>query len=151
MDRMGEPINILLVDDDEDCRLMIRDAIEEAGVKNNIYEVSSGKEALDFIYRRGGYEDAPRPGLIYLDIDMPGISGQEVLRAIKSDERYKDIPVVMMTGLNDDREKLEAAKNGANSYTVKPSDPVEFMRTIIEATNYWIYIHQRPNVDGDER
>jgi len=150
MERRGEPITILLVDDDEDCRLMIRDAIEEAGVQNNVYEVSSGEEALDFVYKRNGYEDAPRPGLIYLDIDMPGMSGQEVLKKIKSDDRYKDIPVVMMTGLNDEKEKLEAARNGANSYTLKPTDPVEFMKTVIEATNYWIYIHKRPHVDGDE-
>lgn len=138
----NELVKILIVDDDEDSRLMIIEAIREAGVQNEIYEVSSGEEALDFVYRRGKYKDAPRPGLIYLDINMPGMSGQEVLKTLKSDPKYKDIPIVMVTGLVDEEEKREAARNGANSYTIKPSDPLEFMKTVIEATNYWIYIHQ---------
>ncbi|MDZ7262914.1 MAG: response regulator [candidate division KSB1 bacterium] len=138
-------IKILLVDDEEDSRLLIREAIEEARVSNGVYEVGSGEEALDFLYRRGKYTNAPRPGLIYLDIQMPGMSGQEVLKQIKSNEDFKDIAVVMMTGLDDSEEKKLAAQNGANSYTVKPSNPEEFLRTVIEATNYWLKIHRYPN------
>ena len=135
-------IKILLVDDDEDCRLMFKDAIKDANIRNDIYEVNSGEEALDFIFKRGKYHDAPTPGLVYLDIDMPGISGQEVLKVLKSDERVHKIPVVMLTNLNDEKEKRTAAQNGANSYTVKSSDPLKFISTIIEATNYWLCIHQ---------
>src|SRR3954449_10827344 len=69
--RDEKPITILLVDDDADCRMLIRDAIAECKVGNNIFEVSNGKEALDFLFRRGPYANAPRPGLIYMDIEMP--------------------------------------------------------------------------------
>lgn len=141
-------IKILLVDDDEDCRLMIRDAIRDANLKNDVHEVSSGEEALDFIFKKGKHKEAPTPGLIYLDIDMPGISGQDVLKKIKSDEKTKNIPVVMLTNLNDEKEKLMAAQNGANSYMVKSSDPLNFISTVIEATNYWLCIHQHIQYNG---
>jgi CheY-like chemotaxis protein len=140
-----ELVNILLVDDDEDCLMFIKDAIEDGNIRNPIYEVTSGQEALDFLYRRGAHADAPETGLVYLDIEMPGMSGQEVLQAIRSDSVFDNIPVVMMTGVTDDKEKVEAAKNGANSYTVKPHDPVEFMKTVVEATCYWIDVHKRPH------
>src|SRR5688572_9519853 len=71
-DGSGEPIAILLVDDDPDCRMLIRDAISESKVSNRVFEVSNGAEAMDFLCRRGSYADAPKPGLIYLDIEMPG-------------------------------------------------------------------------------
>ena len=138
-------VSILLVDDEEDSRFLIREAIEEARVGNGVYEVASGEEALDFLYQRGEYANAPRPGLIYLDIEMPGMRGQDVLKQIKSNNAFKDIAVVMMTGLDDGVEKKLAAQNGANSYTVKPSNPEEFLKTVREATNYWIKIHRYPN------
>jgi len=138
-------INILLVDDDEDCLLFIKDAIEDGNITNPVYEVTSGEEALDFLYRRGAHTDAPEIGLVYLDIEMPSMNGQEVLKAIRGDRRFDCLPVVMMTGVTDDSEKAEAAANGANSYTVKPHDPAEFMKTVVEATHYWIDIHKRPS------
>ena len=70
----------------------------------------------------------------------------DVLKAIRSDERFDDLPVVMMTGIEDDAEKEEAARNGANSYTVKPDDPGEFLKTVVKATRYWVAIHDRPHV-----
>ena len=146
---MRDGVNILLVDDDEDCRLLIKDAIMDGRIDIPVYEVGSGEEALDFLYRRGVYADAPRPGLIYLDIMMPGLSGQEVLRELRGNGEFSDIPVVMMTSLEDDQEKEMAAKNGANSYTVKPKDPLEFMKTVMEATDYWINIHKRPERAGE--
>src|SRR5918993_3275925 len=95
----SRPITILLVDDDPDCRMLIRDAIAECKVSNAVFEVENGQEALDFLHRRGPFADAPRPGLIYLDIEMPGMDGQETLRAIKSSRHLREIPVVMMTGV----------------------------------------------------
>lgn len=140
------PITILLVDDDPDCRMLIRDAIEQGHLNNDVYEVDCGQKALDFLYRRPPYESAPRPGLIYLDVEMPGIDGQQVLKTVKGDPALREIPVVMMTGLNDDVQKRLAAANGANSYTVKPTDPVSFLQTVLAATNYWLCIHQSPHV-----
>lgn len=135
-------VNMLLVDDDEDCLMFIHAAIEDGNIRNPVYSVTSGEEALEFLYRRGKHADAPDIWLIYLDIEMPGMSGQDVLKALRSDRSFDHVPIVMMTGIDDDNEKLEASRNGANSYTVKPHDPAEFMRTVIQATRYWIDIHK---------
>ncbi|TKJ40728.1 two-component system response regulator [candidate division LCP-89 bacterium B3_LCP] len=129
---------ILLVDDDEDCRLIIRDCIEESQVEGDIFEVTSGEEALAFISNEAPYEDAPRPGLIYLDIDMPGIDGVEVLQSLKEDKKTKDIPVVMLTALDDEETMLKVAKHGANSYYVKSNDPLRFFETVKRATDLWL-------------
>ena len=141
----GEAINILLVDDDEDCRFLIREAISECKILNHVHEVPDGKTALDFVFRRGLYVNAPRPGLIYLDIEMPGMNGQEVLRVIKSTPELRDIPVVMMTGVCDENQMERAAQNGANSYTLKPANAEQFLRTVLDSTNYWMKIHQYPD------
>ena len=141
----AQPVTILLVDDDEDCRQLIRDAIEQGKLDNPVFEVSSGAEALAFLQRQGPYADAPRPGLIYLDIEMPGMNGQETLKAIRSDPRFADVAVVMMTGVTDDQQKRLAMANGANSYTNKPTDALTFMQTVMQSTNYWLRIHQFPS------
>lgn len=138
-------ITILLVDDDPDCRMLIRDAINECKVSNSVYEVSNGKEALEFLQKRGPWKDAPRPGLIYLDLEMPGMNGQETLKAIRSDQSLRNIPVVMMTGVADEKEMQQAAANGANSYTLKPANVEQFLRTVLASTSYWLTIHQYPD------
>src|SRR5207248_7592502 len=91
-DAAGEAIVILLVDDDPDCRLHIRDAIAESKITNRVFEVANGQEALDFLHRRGSFTDAPQPGLIYMDLEMPGMDGQEALRLIRADSTFRDIP-----------------------------------------------------------
>lgn len=140
-----EPITILLVDDDDDCRSLIRDAIAECKVSNEVHETRNGREALDFLQRKGAFADAPRPGLIYLDIEMPGLDGQSVLKEIKSNPALRDIPVVMMTGVSDEKQMAEAARNGANSYTLKPASADQFLRTVLASTAYWLKIHQYPS------
>jgi CheY-like chemotaxis protein len=135
-----QPITILLVDDDPDCRMLIRDAITNCKVSNSVYEAANGKEALEFLRRHG----APRPGLIFLDLEMPGMNGQETLKNIKADEDLRDIPVVMMTGVTDENEMKAAAVNGANSYTIKPANAEQFLRTVLASTSYWLTIHQYP-------
>lgn len=142
--RNDQPITILLVDDDPDCRMLIRDAIAECKVSNDVHEVCNGREALDFLNRRGRFADAPRPGLIYLDIEMPAMDGQQTLKEIKGSPDLRDIPVVMMTGVSDETQMKQAAGNGANSYTLKPANAEQFLRTVLASTNYWLMIHQYP-------
>ena len=144
----AQPVTILLVDDDQDCRQLIRDAIEHGMLDNPVFEVSSGEEAMAFLKREGAYANSttPRPGLIYLDIEMPGMGGQETLKAIRKDARFADIAVVMMTGVTDDAQKRMAMANGANSYTNKPTDALTFIQTVMHSTNYWLRIHQFPAV-----
>ena len=142
--RNDQPITILLVDDDPDCRMLIRDAIAECKVSNDVHEVANGQEALDFLHRRGRFACAPRPGLIYLDIEMPQMDGQATLKEIKATPALRDIPVVMMTGVCDEAQMKQAAANGANSYTIKPASAEQFLRTVLASTNYWLTIHQYP-------
>lgn len=142
--RDNHPITILLVDDDPDYRMLIRDAITECKVSNDVHEVCNGQEAIDFLHRRGRYANAPRPGLIYLDIEMPHMDGQSTLKEIKASPQLRDIPVVMMTGVCDEAQMKTAAANGANSYTIKPANAEQFLRTVLASTNYWLTIHQYP-------
>ena len=145
----AQAVTILLVDDDEDCRQLIRDAIEQGKFDNPVFEVSSGEEALAYLKREGPFAEAPRPGLIYLDIEMPGMGGQETLKAIKKDPRFADIAVVMMTGVTEDSQKHMAMASGANSYTNKPTDALTFIQTVMHSTNYWLRIHQFPKPEAD--
>src|SRR4051812_11207106 len=138
------PITILLVDDDPDCRMLVRDAIAECKVSNQVFEASNGIQALEFLNRAEHETDAPRPGLIFLDIEMPGMDGLETLRRIKATPHLRDIPVVMMTGVCGEAEMKLAAERGANSYTLKPANAEQFLRTVLAATNYWLTIHQYP-------
>ena len=140
----SEPITILLVDDDADCRLLIRDTIADCKVSNKVYEASNGADALDYLYQRGRFKGVPRPGLVYLDIEMPGMDGQETLRQIRSNPDFREIPVVMMTGVSDEAQMQQAAANGANSYTIKPANAEQFLKTVLASTNYWLNIHQYP-------
>ena len=140
----SEPITILLVDDDADCRLLIRDAIAESKVSNQVFEVANGRAALDYLYGRGPHAGAVTPGLIFLDIEMPGMDGQTTLKHIRSDPRFREVPVVMMTGVCDEQQMQLAALNGANSYTIKPANAEQFLRTVLASTNYWLTIHQYP-------
>jgi len=140
----NEPISILLVDDDADCRLLIRDAIAECKVSNKVFEVENGHEALAFLSGKGEFVNKPRPGLIYLDIEMPGMDGQETLKRIRANPDLREVPVVMMTGVADEAQMKLAAINGANSYTIKPANAEQFLRTVLASTNYWLSIHQSP-------
>src|SRR5438045_6069879 len=89
--RNDAPITILLVDDDPDCRMLIRDAIAECKVSNDVHEACNGREALDFLHRLGPHANAPRPGLIFLDIEMPQLDGQQTLKEIKGSPELADI------------------------------------------------------------
>ena len=124
--------------------MLIRDAINESKVSNYVYEAANGQEAIDFLLCRGEWANAPRPGLIYLDIEMPGMNGIELLKWIKSQENLREIPVVMMTGVSDETQMRLAADAGANSYTIKPAKAEQFLQTVLTSTKYWLTIHQYP-------
>jgi CheY-like chemotaxis protein len=144
------PITILLVDDDADCRMMVKDAISSSGVRHQILEAADALSALDCLRRVGKWSRSPRPGLIYLDLEMPGMSGIELLQCIKDDPDLRDIPVVMLTGVSDENLMRQAAEIGANSYTIKPMDAGHFLKILQASANYWLTVHQYPEHHLDE-
>ncbi|MGF1632579.1 MAG: response regulator [Phycisphaerae bacterium] len=138
------PIRVLIVDDDPDCRMLLRDAVEHSGVTHEIIEAGNGEEALRILRQEHAGGDGAMPGLIFLDVEMPGIDGIEALRRIRQELELRDVPVVMLTGVSDRQSIEQAARLGANSYTLKPVDAARFLQTIQESTGYWLRIHQYP-------
>ncbi len=132
------PFTVMLVDDDSDCRALVRDAISELGSGYRVIERENGKDATDYLFAG----DSIKPNVIFLDLEMPRMGGLEALEMIKSHPRLKEIPVIILTGVDDDNAIERAALLGANSYTLKPSKVEEFIQTILASANYWLTVHQ---------
>ena len=128
-----QSVTIMLVEDDDGHRLLIRENLRAGGVVNDLIEMRDGQQALDYLTRRGQYQDrtkSPRPGLILLDIKMPKADGFTVLEAIKADPELRLIPVLMLTSTDDQLEVNRCYTLGANSYVVKPVRYEEFQERI---------------------
>ena len=141
-------VDLLLVEDNSnDAELAIRE-LKKHNLANNFFHVKNGEEALDFIFGRGKYtgtrDAANPPKLILLDIQMPKVSGIEVLQQIKSDERTKIIPVVILTSSKEDPDIKACYKLGANSYIVKPVNFEGFAESIKNLGFYWLLLNQPP-------
>lgn len=143
-----KPIDILLVEDDEmDTQTTLR-AFEKGKLKNNIFTVRDGQEALDYIHRQGAYQDEgkyPRPDLILLDIRMPKMDGFEVLKKLKADPRTNFIPVVMLTSSKNEEDVVKSYAYGAASYIPKPVSYETFLRAVNAFNFYWHLINKLPD------
>ncbi len=140
---------ILLVEDSPEDYETTERAFRRSGLKNPIYRCADGDEALDFLYRRGRFSDpatAPRPGVILLDLNLPGTDGREVLSEIKNDPSLKQIPVIVLTTSKDDRDVEVCYRCGANSYVQKPVDLDGFMKAIERLNGYWFEVVILPKV-----
>jgi CheY-like chemotaxis protein len=142
------PITILICDDDEDDRLLTQQALEVARVSNDLKFVEDGEELLDYLYQRGPYAgetgEAPRPGLILLDLNMPKMGGREALAIIKGDETLLDIPVVVLTTSRLDADVAESYKLGVNSYITKPVTFTGLVEAMNVLGRYWLEIVELP-------
>ncbi|MEO6316457.1 MAG: response regulator [Chitinophagaceae bacterium] len=140
-------VEILLVEDNKsDAILTIRE-LKKHHLANNLVHVIDGAQALDFIFCRGEYVERNfenKPKVIFLDIKMPKISGLEVLKLLKADERTRFIPVVMMTSSKEEKDILESHRLGVNSYVVKPVGFDNFSKTIAELGLYWLLVNNTP-------
>ena len=133
MGMLKESVMIMLVDDDDGHRLLIRENLKTAGIVNDMIELPNGQEALDYLTRRGQYQDpakSPRPGLILLDIKMPKMDGFVVLERIKADPQLRVIPVIMLTSTDDQVEVNRCYNLGANTYVTKPVRYDEFQERV---------------------
>ena len=144
----SKPIDILLVEDSETDAKIALEAFNRAKIKNKIYIVENGKEALDFIYHKGEYEDTkrfPRPDLILLDIRLPKVNGFEVLEKIKDDPQYNFIPVVMLTSSKAEEDIIKSYENGASGFIQKPINYKKFVEMVDGFNFYWHVVNKLPD------
>lgn len=140
----GRAIEILLVEDNLGDARLTQEALREARVSNHLSLVRDGVEALAFLRREGGYASAPRPDLILLDLNLPRKDGREVLSEIKSDERLRRIPVVVLTVSQSDEDILRAYNLNANCYITKPVDLEHFIKVVRSIEDFWLAIVKLP-------
>ncbi|HVL95910.1 MAG TPA: response regulator [Solirubrobacteraceae bacterium] len=143
----ARPITILVADDDEDDRLMTRDALRDARLHNDLRFVNDGVDLMDYLHRRGRHADpeqSPRPGLILLDLNMPRMDGREALAEIKRDPELRRIPVVVLTTSKAEEDILRSYDLGVNSFISKPVTFVGLVEVMKVFSRYWLEIVDLP-------
>ena len=147
MDVSIHDVDVLLVEDNPDDAGLVLRELRKKNLGNNIIHLTDGVEALDFIFGRQKFaqrnvEDKPK--VILLDLKMPKVSGLEVLRAIRADDRTKFIPVVVMTSSSEEKDIVESYSLGVNAYVVKPVGFDNFSKAVAELGLFWILVNQQP-------
>ena len=143
--------SILIIEDSDDDFFATSRAFKKAGMKNTIRRCSNGDQAMDFLFQRGEFAEpdlAPRPGIILLDLNLPGLDGRDVLRAIKSDAALRAIPVVVLTTSSAEQDVQRCYDDGANSYIQKPVDLQGFFLAISRLKEYWFEVAILPRDAG---
>jgi len=140
----GEPIEILLVEDNPDDADLTIDALRNGRVRNRITHVEDGVEAISFLRRQGSHANAPRPDLILLDLNLPRKSGREVLAEVKLDPDLRRIPVVIMTSSDDEKDILAAYNLYVNCYVTKPVDLDQFIGVVKSIEQFWFSVVKLP-------
>jgi CheY-like chemotaxis protein len=139
----GKPAVILLAEDDPGDQELTRRALEQSRIRNELYIVEDGEEALDYLLRRGKYEDpisSPKPDLMLLDLNMPKMDGKQLLEQMRADPNLRRIPVVALTTSKQENDIIRTYDLGANSYIVKPVDMDQFVNAIKVLKDYWFQI-----------
>jgi len=140
-------VEILLVEDnDNDAEMTLR-ALRKRNLANSLARVKDGAEALDFLFCRGGYaerENGHSPKVVLLDLHLPKIDGIEVLRTVRANPRTAQLPVVVLTSSNEEKDIIETYRLGVNSYIVKPVDFEKFMDSVASVGLYWLLLNQPP-------
>ncbi|WP_320045251.1 response regulator [uncultured Desulfobacter sp.] len=145
-----EPTNpktatILLVEDNPGDAELAREALENSKFINQLHVAEDGVQAMDFLHRQGPYADAPRPDIILLDLNLPKKDGREVLAEIKSDEKLKTIPVVILTSSKADEDVIRSYKLHANCYITKPLNVARFFNVVNNIKEFWMSIVVLPH------
>ena len=140
----GEIIDVLLVEDDAGDVLIIREALEQYRVRNTLHVVTDGEQALRFVRRTGEFADAPRPGMIMLDLNLPRRDGLEVLSELKADPDLRVIPVVILTTSRSEEDVLRSYSLHANAYVSKPVEFEQFMDAVRQIDEFFINLVRLP-------
>ena len=141
---LGQPIEILLIEDNPSDIRLTREALKENKPKNILHVVEDGEEALDYLYRRSPYAQAPKPDLILLDLNLPNLDGREVLGQIKQDPALNHIPVVVLTTSNAEEDIIKSYQLYANCYITKPIDLEQFIKVVNAIEDFWLTIVKLP-------
>jgi two-component system response regulator len=139
-----KPIDILLVDDDKGDVLLTTKALHQGKLANQIHVARDGVEAMAFLRREGEHKAAPRPDLIFLDLNMPRKDGREVLEEIKHDDNLRSIPVVILTTSDADQDILRSYHLHANCYVTKPVGMDKFLNVVRDIQGYWFSVVKLP-------
>lgn len=143
-DKNTNSIEILLVEDSPGDQRLTKEALKEGKINNNLYIVEDGEEAIAFLKKQDPFKNVPKPDLILLDLNLPKMNGQEVLKIIKADERLKRIPVVILTTSQADEDILNAYNLNANCYITKPVDFDQFIHVVNKIQEFWFTIVKLP-------
>ncbi|MBI2601727.1 MAG: response regulator [Deltaproteobacteria bacterium] len=136
---------ILLVEDNPDDQLLIRRALSKDRVKSQIFIANDGLEALDYLFRHGKFTDRDPllvPGLVILDLNVPKVSGLEVLQEIRKNATTRFLPVIIFSSSREERDVLDGYQLGANSYVIKPVDSKEFEEAVRQLGTYWLSLNE---------
>jgi CheY-like chemotaxis protein len=137
-------IDLLLVEDDPGDVLMTREALSDAKVVHNLHVVDNGEAALAFLHQEPPYESAPRPDLIFLDLNLPRLDGREVLAIVKSDPSLRRIPLVILTTSNSEDDISHSYDLHANAYVTKPVDLVSFLEAVRQIDDFFLTVAKLP-------
>lgn len=143
---MAKEVHILLVEDNEGDIVLTMEALREARIHNTVDVARDGEQALRFLRKEGAFAGAQTPDLIFLDINLPRLDGQELLSIIKNDPVLKIIPVIMLTTSDAESDIMAAYANHANCYITKPVDMDKFLEVIFRIKSFWISIVQLPKI-----
>lgn len=135
-----KPVEVLLVEDDPGDVILTKEGLRASKLHINLHVVDNGEKALAFLHRTPPYEDAPRPGLIILDLNLPRVNGMEVLRDIKSNDTLKMIPTVILTTSRAEEDVVRSYKLGANCYVSKPLNLDEFVKVVGSIESFWFTV-----------
>jgi CheY-like chemotaxis protein len=141
---LGKPIEILLVEDNKGDVGLIEEVFEEAKIRNKLHVAEDGEETMLYLRGKEKFLGSPRPDIIILDLNLPNKDGREVLREIKEDNNLKNIPVVVLTTSNAEKDILRAYELHANAYVTKPLDFNQFIRVVESIVNFWLEIVRLP-------
>lgn len=141
---MQNPIEILLIEDNPADIRLTQEAFQQARLQNTIHVVQDGVNAIAFIRQTAPFQQAPRPDLILLDLNLPKKDGREVLKEIKSDTHTRTIPVVVLTTSDDEADVLRSYDLHANAYLVKPIDILQFIKMIQTLEDFWLSVVKLP-------
>lgn len=138
--QLGRPVVILMIEDNPGDVLLTMEALKEVKIRNSVHVAKDGVEGIEFLHREGKFADAPRPDIIFLDLNLPRKDGREVLAEIKDDPELRRIPVVILTTSTAEQDVLKTYNLHANCYITKPVDLDQFISVVQSIENFWFSI-----------